>query len=491
MYMSRSSFLKYANTALLFVYALVSLLIICIGAYHTFPNSEELSLCQQPRDFGFFNGIANVLIHHDGRYFANIMHACNPLFFDSFTGYKCMPLMVIFLFMVSSSVVILELHDYKHKMDTLTLVAVFTFLQLQFSPSIVIQLFEMVGSFVYYWPWIFFISFVGVAIRMSSNNSALIKAILFILAMALLFASIGLSEIFFLPNAILITALWFYSYRFSQCRLEYRLLTLWGLCCLLLFLTSPGIQFRLSDNRSINDKLIELKPLLLCIQHNASIVVSMLKNPIWIFAALAIYPVVTRLTFLHNLIAVRRVLIVVLVLILVASLMTLPYYLGMRKSYDIPFRIFSSTSVIINVAIILLWLAAVKYFVGLKLFTTTKQIINITSMIASVFLLLSTLPVFPSNYSNILKELKSGVLAKFDSNMKLRINALDSVRVSNPLCYKSAIVFKIASYPTSIYNGPDLLPNRAYAFGNEAWEAYFRLDEIRVQGDTVGKFKLP
>lgn len=485
------SLLTYANRAILSMYSIFALFIIGIGAYHCFPNSEELSLCQQPRDFGFFNGVANILIHHDGRYFANILHSCNPLAFDSIFAYKWMPVITIFSFITAFYIMLLELGSYKHKMDTLILVTVFTFLQLQFSPSLVIQLYEMVGSFVYYWPWIFFISLVSVVIRINKCQKGYLKLVLFILGMAFLFAAIGLSEIFFLPNFLLIATLLVRSYHLDKHRLEFTLLFFFGIGCLLLFVTSPGIQFRINDNRSIDDELVEGAPFLLCIQHNTSMLISIFKNPVWFFASLAIYPMIVKLNFLQQLHTFKRAFSLSIILIGVACFMTLPYYLGMRKSFEIPYRIYSSTSVLVNFAVICLWLVVIKYIIELKLFASARKIICTAPVMASIILLLFITPIFSNNYVSILEEFRAGILTKFDADMRVRIKTLKEVRATNPFCYKSAIVGEVVDYPKSIYNGPDLLPNRGYAFGNEAWEAYFRLDEIRIQGDTAKKFKLP
>lgn len=72
-----------------------------IGAWHCFPNSEDISLTVEAIEKGFLGSIIGLLTTYDGRYFTNALQAVNPLVWGWFMGYQLMPVIGVLLGVLS------------------------------------------------------------------------------------------------------------------------------------------------------------------------------------------------------------------------------------------------------------------------------------------------------------------------------------------------------------------------------------------------------
>ena len=90
-----------------------------------------------------------------------------------------------------------------------------------------------------------------------------------------------------------------------------------------------------------------------------------------------------------------------------------------------------------------------------------------------------------NNLNNIKQEYKNGVLGDlyrsyqdFYENVEL---------IQSETGEKVVILKQPEDYATSHYFGPDILPNRVNEDWNLAMEYYFKIDELRLEGDTIFK----
>lgn len=475
------------NTAAFFLWAYVvlSFSILGVGAYYTQPNTEEFALCQEPRDLGTSESVVHMLTHFDGRYFTNVLHAFNPLRFGWLSGYKLMPVVSTALLVAAMYALLALVLPLVRRQQRLLLVLVWVCLLFQLSVSLVTLLFWMAASFVYLYPWMLTCLWLWLYIQMQQSVNSWRSLLLFSSCAVALVASLGLCEMFLSVNCLSLAACMFIAGYRKKYRVETGLLFLILLFSVYLFVSSPGILVRAGQFKVERLSYLNIAVLVNALRDNLSVFSSLLFHPVLIAISVLLYLAFYRL---FNIRFNRYVPGIIAGTLFTVYVMTLSYYIPTQNNESIPVRIFASVSLLyIPAAVLVIWLP-----VHLLFSVATGYAVRYAALMVGLVGLVVGVFFYPAqnNCLLIVQEFRSGVLQRFDREFKDRYRLLHQTAIRKDVCYRKAKVTPISFYPTSIYFGSDLLPNRAHPFSNESWEEYFQLDEVALVGDTVIKLKL-
>ncbi len=475
------------KNAVLVLYALTAFFILCVGSYYSNPNSEDYSLSQTPHDMGIDLAVTNLLITYDGRYFTNILHSINPLAFYWFSGYKIVPIVGIFLFTAAFFFMCKPIVAKNKTSILLLFVAVVSGLYFQLTTSLPHLIYWMVSSFVYLWPWSFTFLFIGSFCRYELAKSHIAKFVWVALSMVSLFCAIGMNEMFLPLHTILLAVIIVRSWRFKKNLAEVLPIILLGATCILFFVTSPGISVRAADNRMDGYYYLYPHRLLESVIHYAMFTANLFTNPVLIVGALAISSLPINLVSSIEPFRLKNSVLIILALMLMSYLMLLPFYLPMQTEPGIPLRIYTTVTLLHILAFI--WF--VSALVVKILYNGTFSVKAFQAEVISLFLSVSFFALMlaaNNNIKDIFTEWRSGVLSRFDAQMQHRFTQIQQAHKANN-CYTTVVFDDNVIYPTSNYTTPDLSVNRSEPYWNEAWEAYFNVDEIKLASDSVSKFK--
>jgi len=247
--MMRTNKLSMLGYSLLFAAAFWCVGWLGIGAYFCHPNAEDFSLCVIPRDQGILYSIINLLTTYDGRYFTNLLHAINPLAFNWLAGYKLMPIVGILLLLLAVWFFLETLFHSPSSKFLLLFSLLFTCIHFALAPSLPHDLYWMVSSFVYIYPWTFTLLWIGAYIRYVYAKNHRAELLWFCVTAIALICCIGMNEMFLVTNSVLLLVLLIWSWHSGQREFKHTLpLAIIGVSCILFFVTCPGISFRISQN---------------------------------------------------------------------------------------------------------------------------------------------------------------------------------------------------------------------------------------------------
>ena len=92
------------------------------------------------------------------------------------------------------------------------------------------------------------------------------------------------------------------------------------------------------------------------------------------------------------------------------------------------------------------------------------------------------------NYiASIFDDFKRGRLKSFKLFMDDRIYKLHLAQESSA-DYKTAVIPKLSSYPSSIYFSADEEANQKSSKWNKCYEEYYKLDQVSTEEDTTFRF---
>ena len=487
--MGSISFTRIAN------YVLVSSIVVWIlgwlsvGAYYCHPNAEDFSLCVIPRDHGIIYAVVNLLTTYDGRYFTNLLHALNPLAFNWIAGYKLMPIVGILFFCTSFWFLLTTLLWSPNKYLLLLFSLLFTSIHFALAPSLPHDLYWMVSSFVYIYPWSFIFLWFGAYVRYIHSTDDKVAAPWFIVTIVALMCSIGINEMFLITNSFLLLVLLVWSWQKGNEALKNTMaIFLIGMASILFFITCPGISFRLDQNIPKGQSFFNAAN---CTQSVFDYFYSLfhfLKSGIVLCAGSLVLLYMDKLSFRYNFVikkpSWKQLLLAATILLFVAYLMTLAYYIPMQTDTGYPSRIFNSVVVLFELLFVGLLPIALFQFdwfqrILLKLCGKQHQL-GLLIIVTMLLLLIFT----KNNISKLGEEYRSGVLSGFDADMRQRYLILASSKLGKN-CVTVAVVDSLSYKPTTIYYGPDLLPNREKSYWNNAYELYFNIDEVKLTGDSL------
>jgi hypothetical protein len=456
---------------------------IALGAWHCYPNAEEYELAVGPRDSGVFRFMLNLLEQYDGRYSTNLFHAINPLTIDWINGYRWLPIFAVTSFVFSLAFFLNSVLKSKSKWQ---LLLISLFISLCFFctiPSLVCSLYWAGGSFVYLYPCTFLLLFGGVLHQYLNALSVARQRLFFMLSCITLVIGIGFNEMFLPVYALLLSVGLFYVWLMEK-RWFHRVfpIVILGFFSLVFFVASPGVSSRIGDSdKSISPILFSnnLKNLLLTLFNEFT-------NPVIIFALLycSILFCEKRFILRANL-SYRKGVIIGLGVFLLAYCMCVAYYLPKQSMFGYPERIYAPIVFLFVIAQFLILPTVIANW--FNRFSTYSGLPYIRIVLLSIVLLF--LIKGNNNISGLYNDFRCGRMTSFKMFMEDRIARLKHVATGN-MAYKFVIVPQLGNgYPTSIYTYPDVENDRKNSIWNKYHEAYFRLDEIAVEGDSALRFQ--
>ena len=139
------------NKNYLFLLVLIVILIpyLLLSAYCS-PIADDFTYSLRGKENPLFATLQHDFFHWNGRYFSNILVLHNPLVFDSLTGYKLIPVVLILLTLLSFHLFVYALsHEYLKKIEILTISLLLTVLFLYQMPLISEGIYWYTGAVTY------------------------------------------------------------------------------------------------------------------------------------------------------------------------------------------------------------------------------------------------------------------------------------------------------------------------------------------------------
>lgn len=453
---------------------------LVLGALHSHPNAEDLALTALPLQNGIWPAIQEVLLTYDGRYFTNFLHGANPIAFGWIDGYKWLiiiglliPILCLYLFLSTW----LQ-HVNKGKIALFS--SLFLLINYTLSPSLVHLIYWLVSSYVYLYSWclcLLWLTFLAKFFRSTKESS---KYMYFILCNVVLFAAMGINELYLIINLVLLGVIFLYLLIEKRRQaMEIIPILLTGLFSFLFFVSNPGIsrRFKYYEGDHSEGHIGDLIPMSL------SHFFSELFN--WHTQHFILIPfLVFALLYLANNKLGRRISTKVYLLLLLIFIgiyvSLLAFYLPMGEADFVPNRIY--TTIFLCVQLLFLFVLVNRINISLK-----PKLSNAFQIIILIWILARIIGT-ENNISILKQEYQSGEIEQFDKEMTDRYQFLLETSMSNE-CWKHAEIDLLSVYPSSIYSPPEINPNRSMPYWNIAYERYFGIDECSLSGDAIRKLK--
>lgn len=476
-----------SNAAILSILALGYFWLV-VGAYYAYPNSEDFSLTVEARDNGIITSTIEVLRSYDGRYFTNILHGLNPLAFGWLEGHRLMPIVSIF-FCIGSLYYFLRslLNNWFSKWQALLLSAAIYLLHFMMVPSLVHELYWMVSAFVYLYPVPFLLIWISSTYNYlyRYRKDTLKKRLMFLLSVLSVWAGIGLNEMFLPVNVILLSAGGYYLFiRDRKLFWQFAPLLIVAIASIGFFLACPGPWKRMSNETPGGDLLF----VMMRMSRDAWNIgmTSVLNNTLLIFCiVLALWYSNSRTKPIAN-IGFKKLALSCIAIIALGLVSLIPFYAVMNEGY-VPYRIYGSFVFSIQVSIV--FLVIVRLTPLLKAYFS-PSVINIFGIVAAVLLCFQLMwadqnnGTFKNNISLIKDKYFDGSLPRFQSEMESRFEKLQRVQ-AKPYLKRIVPVAPLSVSFLPTHHPPDLYPNRQDEFWNGAWEQYFNVIIVQLEGDSV------
>jgi len=458
-----------------------------VAAVKSVPNAEDFTLSIAPRDNGFVSSVINLLTFFDSRYTANMLHGLNLLVFNRYDMFYLMPLICFTLFVLSVFFFLSSVFAAEGK-RVLLLCYVLFFLVGFFAvePSLPFGLFYMASTFTYVYPWFFFFVWMGCFVR-SKNKSGIGYLLYTLLGLIALFLSFGCSELFIVINTIVLFSLSIIIWKLDRAH-KYSLTPyiLVALSSIAFIVTCPSgklIHDNMDGNPNVNINWLNI--INRSVQMNWTFLRMTVLTPITILLVLAntSFWLILRPRFVSKgVMNKKHLLVIFIMLIVLAYISSMVYFISLTNSEEFPYRIFNTTLLIILFAIhIILPLVFVDYLFDLM----TDVKLYAFSCIIMTGVLLSYI-FLPNNFLLIKQEDETGILDQVKNDY---VEFYQNVRLVKQAGISPSIVYlkNPSVVPKSNYFGPDVLPNRKAAYWNITFEQYFQVDEVRLKGDSIFK----
>lgn len=464
-----------------FSFGIIALLLI--GATHAHANAEDIELALIARDIGILNSWIHLSITYDGRYSTNMLHSINPLVFNKVLWYKHIIVFILLLLTMAVHTISITILDnfsrYKRILTTATFICGFFLL----NPSLAHSLYWMGSSFVYLFSCIFF--FFSLAAYMQYiKSSPTVKKTSFLPLALLLFVSVGFSELFlpvYLVGAIFMVL---YFRKSKEDILSYIIpVAIVILTSVVFMVSTPGLGLRFQEP-------IERYLQLTVFKSSALNYLTFLANTVttpafWLMIAVTCYINLTSPTQSKLLVKSKRQLpLAVLGVLIALYIITLPFYLTKAYTGDMPVRIYIPVLFLLLFFLIYILIPSVTFHFHLNYFP--KPVLY--SLLA-IILIISTYQVYNGKgpVGLLLSEYRTGKIDEFDRFMTSRYSDLQAAGNTTD-SYKLVCVQKLNDYPKSLYTYPDSEIDRHQSKWHKFIEAYFKIDEVKVLGDSTLRF---
>lgn len=459
---------------LTFIFSICTIGIIAYSCFFALPNVEDLYLSILSRELGVIDFFRIFQTSFTARYSANLFDAINPLVYNNIFSYSHYIFITLFLYALSIflfSYVFTDFPIWKNIIISLFFLSVF----LMSSPSLFFTLYYLTASYVYSYPIILFI-FNLFLFNVYSKDSVNSKFFLFILLSISLFFSIGFSELFLPLYLILSVLIIAYYYKFNRIDLKFILpISSIVIISILFFLSSPGTFSR------VEEKELQLSSLLI---NSTTVYLKFLSQYLFTPQLILLF---TVSYFLKGKNKINSPVKITLLTVLISYIMTLPFYYSRSNTSSIEERVYIPVIFIIQFALFYfvfpsLWKLITQY-------TKEKHIKNLAGTSGSIIILLiffETLYLKNNAVGKLFQEINSGQVKEFyksttEEYVKL-IAASQSENEFEILCLSNSM-----KQHTSMFNNIHVRNNRYNSLWNLSLEAYFKINEVRV--DSINKHK--
>jgi hypothetical protein len=470
------------------IFAMWCLWWLGVGAWHCFPNAEDLSLSVEAIEKGFLGSIQGLLISYDGRYFTNALHALNPLVWGWFMGYQLMPAIGILLVVLSFWFLLTTIstgRDWCWKAMLLSIS--YLMVHLSVTPSLSHDLYWMVSSFVYMWPWAFYFLFLGSMLRYFRTPEGMLRNMWFLTCAASLVCGIGMNEMFLvlycLTIAIMALMAW---HRGMRTLVSTAPLLVIGMASMAFFVSCPGIGHRLANQEVVRNWNHFVDVISVSVIHLLSFIEetwfgNLMVLP-WAIVASILIPTDLR----DRLSAVpwsRAVLYAVIGLCCLWA-MTWAYYWPMGADSVAPRRV--QTSLLYGLQI-WTWGLIARVLSDGRLRSQSISNFQLNPLIPAALALVmcGDIMLSQNNITEIRREYSEGILPGYREQMIDRHRLLESSLREGT--WNVAVVPPITHLPITVFSTPLIYPNRYEPCWNHSYEHYYRLDEVRLSTDTLSK----
>lgn len=480
--MRYSLVIKRASFAIIFCILFTGVFFISIGAFYSAPNPEDLSIAAGFKKMGISKNIFLMLLYNDGRYSTNFFHGVSPLSWHGHTSYFILPIFSFASFAFSITLFLRSILSNLNHINVVIFGIGISVLFFSTIESIGETLYCWGGTLVYVFPCTFSLLWISMVILFSKK-----KEISYLMIAAIfLFITSGFNEMFLAFTGINMAVLLGYSVLYGKQYLKYYIPLIGvGLSGMMLMLFLPGSWEKADTNNSIICQLMKIDFWQFFIAQHSKGLLNFYLN-IWVWFYLFATVIFSSIFYSgqSNDTYIRQLRFVSIIMFLSTFFMAVIFYLPMSDGVSYPTRIYTP--------LYFVWFFSTSIF----LFSITLNFRNRISncqrfeFLSGVLLILCLIGILNSrsNYNLMFHEFISGAYHKFKSEKKQQFSALSNT-TNNKKEWKVAVITPLTTYPRTIYNPTEVEPNRAMINWNFAFEEYFEIDEVRLLGDTLIRFK--
>jgi hypothetical protein len=472
--MGLDMFFSKKNTVfgLLAVSFLYGLCILALGSYYTWPNLECIN---ESRSIlvGGWSAWTQLMVSMDGRYATNLLHVINPMAWGWMEGYKLMPLLGIFLFIVSAILFFGAI--FNSRALVIWFCCLWATIHFAISPSLSYELYQMVASFMYLWGVAAWLLWVGAFIRSLMAKREIEKQAWFILSSVFLVYNYGVNEMFLVINTITLLAIVGLGWVNSAMVRVLPLLAV-GIMATVFFFAGSGSFQRLAYETATHQSNHLRSEWGHYVAHYFHAFLLLFSNsffvlPLFVLSvgALALKPAVEEfIDRPHNKLTIAGALFASFVLC------SIPFYLFMGSNGMFSTRIFVivfSFAQLFLIAVVVLW--------GQRWLQYHVNLVHISAIGAAFIVLFAD-----NNYSNIITEWKNGSYDELQKHYEVMHNNLRHPTKTNG--WRKATIQPMYDKKLINHFGATHFPV-GLNWQGRVLEGYYDLDEVVVVGDTLDK----
>jgi len=447
---------------------LTPFLILC---YYNYPGAEDYAESIIAQRFGFWAHVKDLYLTFDGRYFAAVQMATNPLVYKSFVGYKLFS--AIFFIIIPAGFFWLLRTLLNNNRTAFWFTVPLTIVTIGTIPGIS-EFYYMVSSMVYLTPTVLSLFLVAIVHQLFLTNQGFKRLFLLFISVLLTLAIAGSNEMF---TGLVLLFFGFLLLKGLRDRTgigERTLLFFTALCGAFMVVTAPGVDDHFLSNPIPLDLGYVLDAVVKTLLKSMHMIVVWVSKPtFWIVTV--IYLIISMrsgpLRSGQKLLREHPVSVLSFALLII-FILPFPYYFSLNE-VDTPGRVYNVVSFLFNI-----WWLIIIFSVSQKIrHTKLANSTNLRSVEVTVVSLLCLASVFlAQNWTQAVKDIADGTAQRYDKEIRHRFDLLNASRIS-------VVLPPIINKPLC-YSGFDIEPNRNSGW-NECYEVFFDVRQIYLEGDEA------
>ena len=215
---------------------LTPFLILCC---YNYPGTEDYAESIIAQQFGFWAHVKDLYLTFDGRYFAAVQYATNPLVYKSFVGYKL--LSATFFVLITLGLFLFLRTIFRSAGEALLFAIPLTIVTIGTLPGIS-EFYYMVSSMVYLTPTVLFLFLIPIVQKLFQTDQGAKRLLLLSVSVLLILAISGSNEIY-TGIMLLVFGLLLINGLMNVTDIEERLLLFFtAFCGAFMVVTAPGVN---------------------------------------------------------------------------------------------------------------------------------------------------------------------------------------------------------------------------------------------------------